>query len=375
MRQVIGNLPLWAVFDSSHLLALICGVFLPAVIRRVFTRSIRANERNNADERSLYGLDHGRLHLKLPDDMWMNMGYWKGPSKTLSEACRDLLIEVFGTVGVNARPVPADHQRGIKKSACVIDLGFGCGDQITCLMGTIDPRKADLEPGTPGQYTGEFGKCFENYVGITLDKKQYQFAVDRVGPASPDFGRLQKSRQNVKIDMFCADAGKPEMWKAELKACVQEAVIRSEERWVLALDTAYHFSPSRWPVIKHACQTLGASFAAFDLCLSPTATLRQKLLLRVLTSLMGAPWANFVTPDEYRVKLIEAGYEASGITIRDISEDVFGPLAAFLEQQERDLRIVGLGIGPFNVARLLFQWWARSGVVRGVIVVAGQEQK
>ena len=25
---------------------------------------------------SVYGLDHGRLHLKIPTCMWMNMGYW-----------------------------------------------------------------------------------------------------------------------------------------------------------------------------------------------------------------------------------------------------------------------------------------------------------
>lgn len=85
---------------------------------------------------------------------------------------------------------------------------------------------------------------------------------------------------------------------------------------------------------------------------------------------MGAPWANFITPEEYQKKLLSAGYDATGIAIRDISEDVFGPLSKFLEQQDRDLRVFGLGIGPLNVARLLFRWWARSGVVRGVIVVA-----
>jgi hypothetical protein len=83
---------------------------------------------------------------------------------------------------------------------------------------------------------------------------------------------------------------------------------------------------------------------------------------------MGAPWANFVTQSEYHRKLREAGY--INITIRDVSEHVFGPLATFMEAQDRVLNVIGYGLGKFHAARLMFGWWARSGVVRGVIVVA-----
>lgn len=238
----------------------------------------------------------------------------------------------------------------------MIDLGFGCGDQSACLMGT------------------DFGNYFNYYAGLTLDKKQYQFAVERFQPSSPPLIQSHGMDQSVKIDMFCADAAKPDLWHAELKTCILEVVQKTQERWVLALDTAYHFSPSRWPVIKYARNDMNASFAAFDLCLSPTASFCQKMLLRVLTSLMGAPWANFVTPDEYQDKLIEVGYAVDDVIVRDISGDVFGHLAAYLEQQDHKLRVLGLGLGPLNVARLMFSWWARSGVVRGVIVVAKQAQ-
>lgn len=295
---------------------------------------------------------------------------------TLAEACANLLVEVFKTAGVDRKRASSERERGNKKRTCVIDLGFGCGDQTACLMGTFAPYQVK---DSIVDYDGRFGLYFEDYVGLTLDEKQYRFALERVRPSNPGLGRnLRRPRSEfheVKIDMFCADAAKPDLWDAKIKACVQEAVERSQVRWVLALDTAYHFSPSRWPVVKHACQTLGASFAAFDLCLSPTASLREKLLLRLLTTLMGAPWANFVTPEQYRTKLIEAGYDAAGITIRDISEDVFGPLSEFLARQDRGLRVIGLSLGPLNVARLMFSWWARSGVVRGIIVVAKREDK
>jgi hypothetical protein len=109
---------------------------------------------------------------------------------------------------------------------------------------------------------------------------------------------------------------------------------------------------------------------AFDLCISPTATLAQKLTLCILTSLMGAPWANFVTPQAYREKLIVAGYRTEDISITDVSEHVFTPLASFLGEQDRRLEMLGLGIGSFGVANSMFGWWGSSGVVRGMIVVA-----
>jgi hypothetical protein len=106
---------------------------------------------------------------------------------------------------------------------------------------------------------------------------------------------------------------------------------------------------------------------AFDLCLADSASYSNLLALRILTRFMGAPWANFVTKEQYREKLVEAGYR--DIVIRDVSEQVFRPLASFLEGQGRRLEGIGLGLGPFHVAKWLFGWWGRTGIVRGVIVV------
>ena len=109
---------------------------------------------------------------------------------------------------------------------------------------------------------------------------------------------------------------------------------------------------------------------AFDLCLSPTATSLQKLRLRALTTLMGAPWANFDTTSAYRQKLRDIGYPDADVKTIDISEHVFTHLANHLETQNRRLKLFGLGLGSFQAAKWLFGWWGRSCVVRGVVIVA-----
>jgi hypothetical protein len=44
--------------------------------------------KSDGKKKSLYGLQHGRLHLDAQVPMWMNMGYWKArnpPSQSLKE--------------------------------------------------------------------------------------------------------------------------------------------------------------------------------------------------------------------------------------------------------------------------------------------------
>lgn len=309
----------------------------------------------------------GRYETKIEQNFG---GPRSGPqNKTMAEACRDLLIEVLVTAGFPSSWDTAKFPPGQRKSRCLIDLGFGCGDQ-TAFLASAWLKKPDERK----QEGPSVDARFNQYVGVTLDETQCRFAKQNL----KEYLEEMESRNSLNelpngcptIKLFCADAGKPESWGQELKECVRRAIHETGEHWVLALDTAYHFSPSRWPLIRHACRSLHASFMAFDLCVSPTISWRDKLLLRILTRLMGAPWGNFVTPKEYRHKLVDCGYEDSQIKIKDISGDVFGSLASFMEEQDRKLHTIGLGLGSLNIARLLFQWWARSGAVRGIIVVA-----
>ncbi|KAF2130403.1 hypothetical protein P153DRAFT_288267 [Dothidotthia symphoricarpi CBS 119687] len=313
----------------------------------------------------VYGLQHGRLHIQ-PTAMWMNMGYWSEDAvknKTMAEACRDLHDEVLAQAGFNHKTESAENVKVNRRARCLIDLGIGCGDQTIHVMSKTPIRPCD---------EAWWGKrdhnvMFDSYIGITNDSTQAQYASERV----EELKRVLPG-QSPAISVFCADASQPEVWDAQVHSSIQTAQSGTQETWVLALDTAYHFSPSRWPLINYACQTLRASFMAFDLCLSPTATFRQRLTLRILTMLMGAPWTNFVTPEQYRQNLIAAGYEETSVSVVDVSEHVFSPLAKFMEEQDRRLKMLGLGLGRFKVARKMFAWWGRSGVVRGVVVVAKQ---
>jgi hypothetical protein len=320
----------------------------------------------------MYGLEHSRLHLKTATPMWMNMGLWGSADapKTMAEACRDLLKAVLAEAGFSGRNERARIANATRRRRILIDLGFGCGDQTIYLMSEKPVRECDRE------WWDDREHCvpFDQYVGITKDVVQARYAAERVEELRKGINSGSRTKQEEKvghnISLHCADASNPPAWSAQIQERTKNATTDNTECWVLALDTAYHFSPSRWPLIQHAHTNLRASFMAFDLCLSPTATLTQKLTLRVLTMLMQSPWANFGTPEEYRRKLIAIGYAGDAISIKDVSEHVFGPLSNYLEEQDGRLRKVGFGIGKFSVAKALFSWWGRSGVVRGIIVVA-----
>jgi len=276
-----------------------------------------------------------------------------------------LLNEVLKTAGFCRKKDSSLETLGRRPSRALLDLGFGCGDQTIHLMSRAVIRDYD-QPSFGFAYRANV-PLIEQYVGVTLDKKQYRYAQQRVQELR-NYTFRAKTTYHHNTKLFCADAARPEQWDAELKKHLDAAVSQVDEIWVLALDTLYHFSPSRWPMIFYASQALKASFMAFDLCLADNVSLPNLILLRIVTRVMGAPWANFVTVDQYRAKLVEAGYQ--DITLRDISKDVFDPLAMFLEQQDERLRTIGWGLGPFHAARWMFRWWGRTGIVRGVIVVA-----
>ncbi|KAJ4332629.1 hypothetical protein N0V87_008257 [Didymella glomerata] len=289
--------------------------------------------------------------------MWMNMGYWKpntiDPSrpKTLAEACRDLLNLLLAEAGFS-KDTASDRSR------CLIDVGFGCGEQTIHLMSEKPIRLYDKLWWDDEDHR----VYFDHYIGITKDKSQHQYAQQRVDEMRKD-----------NVSVFCADASTPWLWSEDLFQTSRKAQNITHETWCLALDTAYHFSPSRWVFFHHMSRYYTASVMAFDLCLSPTATRSQKIVLRILTTLMGAPWANFDTPEGYRQKLIGLGYPEDGIKIIDISDHVFAPLSEFMEEQDRNLKIIGYGLGDFQAAKWLFRWWGNTGLMKGVVVIAKHE--
>lgn len=250
--------------------------------------------------------------------------------------------------------------RGPDDCLSILDLGFGCGEQTLCIQEWLSQQVS------------------VKYVGVTLNRSQHEYAQRRISqtPVCRD-GDLR---------LFCADAARPESWEPGLSDAVhslhenhrstgnQDTKGNNKEvtnhKWVLALDTLYHFSPSRMPVFNFAARELGAGLMAFDIIRSDSATFWQRLLLRIAALLGSCPSNAFVTEEEYRHMLIRAGYSEGSIEFHDITKHVFTPLITFMKRQEAELRAIGLGMGDLVAAGKLFTWWGKSQVVRGVIVTA-----
>ena len=71
--------------------------------------------------------------------------------------------------------------------------------------------------------------------------------------------------------------------------------------------------------------------------------------------------------------LLDVGYIHENIEMKDISSHVFEPLTKYLDERERLLHSYGWGLGKLVAAKWLFGWWAKSGVVKGMIIVAKSE--
>ncbi|KAK1984487.1 hypothetical protein LZ30DRAFT_431188 [Colletotrichum cereale] len=303
----------------------------------------------------VYDNDHWKLNVKVPfTTMWMNMGYWTDADgqriRDFQQACRALLHEVLAEAGVL-------NTESTTHKLAVLDLGIGCGDQSLELARLVHQSSWD-------EY---------RYVGLTLNPAQFRIALQK------PFHELQKpSSLDKSIRVFQADAARPGAWSADVKSAV--ASLTSERpgdqaRWVLALDSLYHFSPDRRRILKYAAQEFDSSFAAFDLLLSDTASTQQKLLVRLLGLGMGCPVGAFTTETEYRKQLGEAGYDGRHVRFRDVTDHVFSGLVDHIKTQEEALRPFGISMGKFKVAGKVFDWFARSKVLRATIVVARKKPK
>ena len=93
--------------------------------------------------------------------------------------------------------------------------------------------------------------------------------------------------------------------------------------------------------------------------------------MRIIALIMGCPMGNFMTAIEYREQLLKAGYEEEKVEIHDISEYIFKGLADYLKKRDEELQVyLGRGIGAYKVFGWVLRWWARSGIIRGCIIVA-----
>ncbi|KAK1463547.1 hypothetical protein CMEL01_13616 [Colletotrichum melonis] len=334
--------------------------------------------------KDVYDNDHWKLNLKVPfTTMWMNMGYWfvrphftpffvitpilglplsttdlPSCSRTSADnlritdfetACRNLLSEVLEEAQICKDVVRSS-------AISILDLGVGCGDQSLELALLINER----------------GVTSYRYVGLTLNESQYRLASNRA--------QLQAQKLKLEdgsVEVFCADAANPDTWGAHVKSAIRSLKEDSadQQRWVLALDSLYHFYPSRKPIFNYAAQTLDASFMAFDLILSDEASLRQRFLVNLIGLAMGCPAAAFVTVSDYKKQLLDAGYDEDDIHFKDITEHVFSGLVSYIKSQSEALQPFGISAGKFKIAAMVFDWFAESNAMRGTIVIARKRSK
>lgn len=346
--------------QTSPALYVLCGVVLAVLIQQAVPRFFDMFSRRREGKGEVYSLDHGQLNVQMPPPtMWMNMGYWKDTTD-FPTACEALLFEVLKKASL-IEDIKSDivKLRPSVTNLSILDLGFGCGEQTMSLM-----RLA--------RYVPSF-----KYVGVTLNESQFQYARMRLDDA------VKQDESLHDVQLYCGDAANPTSWNTNLLnaarsmssgASGQETGISQPGNdnglWVLALDTLYHFKPSRRPLFSFAAKDLKAPLMAFDLMLSDTTTPFQRLLLQLAALVSGCPMDTFATEAQYRAMLLRAGYEPELVEIHDITQHVFGPLSRFVRQRDTHLKAVGLRMGSLKATAKLFGWWARSKVVRGVIVIA-----
>jgi hypothetical protein len=270
------------------------------------------------------------------------------------------VLEKAGLLNENGNPARLDGHPRIK----LLDVGFGCGDQTLYLthLSRLDGLDTQRRP------------LFDGYVGITINRHQAEFARQRLQAQTALEDEVEYYTPNVHI--FCADAAHPTSWSSELEKAIGgshafEPAPDGEDTcvWLLALDTLYHFRPSRDPLFTYA-HRLQASIMAFDLILSNSASIVDRILLRLVCLIASTPFSNFKTQSGYEEVLIKAGYSPDNIEMHDISEYVFPGISGYIHQREAMLKRFGMTVGKLRGAGKIFSWWAKSGVVRGMIVVA-----
>ncbi|PON27001.1 hypothetical protein TGAM01_v203950 [Trichoderma gamsii] len=245
-----------------------------------------------------------------------------------------------------------------ENSVAVLDVGFGCGDQTVALAELIlAPSRSQFR-----------------YVGVTLNETQRQAAQQRLDATL--LAADKRDVENTSIKLFQADAAKPESWDKAITTAVDNLSDKAfSERWLLGLDCLYHFSPSRKPIFKHASQKIDANVMAFDLILGDNPSLWQTLAVRLLGFVLLCPWQTFLTEAQYRDQLVECGYDRGDIEIRDISDHVFAGLAGFLQRQDAALKPYGISLTGYSAVGRVYDWFDRTRVLKGVIVVGRKKSK
>jgi hypothetical protein len=316
-------------------------------------------------------------------------------TKSFPDACEALLDKVLVTAGLlNQDKAPMAETRSeaypeeVNQSVSfkLIDVGIGCGDQSLYLTRRLH-RSTNTGSGN-GNVRDTMIKdqtlvpLFDSYIGINITSAQVNLSRHRLETTAENKS-ASPTGWTSDIKIFEADAARPASWDQTLNEAIfgggspkptletSSAPLSTKEHiWLLGLDTFYHFRPSRIALFECAYKDMNASIMGFDLLLGDSLSLWERLLLRLICIVAGIPYANLMTKKEYESMLMSVGYAQDNIELEDVSDHTFAGIADFLRAKEAELNKYGMTMGRLKAPGKVFDWWAKSGVIKGYVVVA-----
>ncbi|PJZ71391.1 hypothetical protein CH373_02515 [Leptospira perolatii] len=253
--------------------------FLKSMDREVNTRFSGTNRiiqwfRNNFfQSESPDTLSHLYLNTD-PHNSWANLGYWKNTAE-YSSACRELARQLGSDAGLDSW-----HK--------VLDLGFGCGDQILV-------------------WCKDFGVSSENITAINSSKLQYHFAEKKL------------TELGLSAYLICSDLRTLSKMQS------------SERDRILCLDSAYFF-PDQQKAYKECFRILrpGGILASAQLIYNDQKLSVWKSLLRILICIIARiPSKSRMTSEELSSMLKAEGYSIQ--KLERIEKEVFSGFSNFLK--------------------------------------------
>jgi microcystin synthetase protein McyJ len=207
-----------------------------------------------------------------PQSSWGNLGYWPTAS-TFPEAGQALAK----LVGNTAQLTTSDR---------LLDLGFGCGDQLSVWL-------------------EHFG--IKSVFGLNPSTSQFHLAQQKLAPYVTA----------KRLQLECSQA---------------ETITNRNDSFdaVIALDAAYHFD-TRFDVLAAAYQRLvpGGRLVFTDILTSANSA-GCPLWLKKIFAYGDLPEANLISETQLHQQLASLGF--GEITITDITANVMGGMQHFLEQ-------------------------------------------
>ncbi len=275
---------------------------------------------------SITSLDHVFLHLPLSWPTWANLGLWGDEKVDYSGACVAL-----------ARAVGDAAHVGHTSGGLVFDCGFGCGDQLELWR---EMGAGRVEGVTPSAGQLEVARGRAQRAGLAADKLLLG-ASDDVDSLFPLDGAYDS---------------------------------------VVAVDCAYHFTPSRFAFFTSANRllraggALGVSDMVLDVDPSDLSVLSltwwRLLPLRLFMVFGGVPWANHTGLKRYLADLERAGFSVTSAT--DVSQQVFLGFANFVDRLTQSIPTALERAIPkrFKMVARGTRSLARSGRIRYVVIGA-----